>query len=44
MAFTVRGDAPPEKLRQVVERAAARSAVFDVVSHGVPVAVHVATE
>ena len=35
--FTVKGDAPPEKLREVVERAKARSAVFDMVSHGVPV-------
>ena len=40
----VRGDAPPEKLREVVERAQARSAVFDVVSHGVPVAVTVAND
>jgi uncharacterized OsmC-like protein len=37
--FTVKGDAPAEKLREVVERAQARSAVFDMVSHGVPVAV-----
>jgi uncharacterized OsmC-like protein len=44
VTFTVRGDAPPEKLREVVERAQARSAVFDVVSHGVPVAVTVAND
>src|ERR671937_2504926 len=37
VAFSVRGDAPPKKLREVVERAQARSAVFDIVSHGVPV-------
>ena len=37
--FTVKGDAPAEKLREVIERAQARSAVFDMVSHGVPVAV-----
>jgi uncharacterized OsmC-like protein len=42
VAFSVRGDAPPEKLREVVERAQARSAVFDIVSHGVPVDVSVA--
>jgi uncharacterized OsmC-like protein len=39
--FTVKGDAPPEKLREIVERAQARSAVFDMVSHGVPVEVAV---
>jgi len=35
----VSGDAPESKLREVVERAQARSAVFDMVSHGVPVQV-----
>jgi uncharacterized OsmC-like protein len=39
VTFTVRGDAPPEKLRELVERAQRRSAVFDMVSHGVPVTV-----
>jgi uncharacterized OsmC-like protein len=43
VTFTVKGDAPPEKLREVVERAQARSAVFDMVSHGVPVEVGVVT-
>ena len=42
--FTVKGDAPEEKLREVVERAQARSAVFDMVSHGVPVEVGVVTD
>src|SRR3954471_11435357 len=37
--FTISGDAPEEKLREIVERAKARSAVFDMVSHGVPVTV-----
>jgi uncharacterized OsmC-like protein len=37
--FKVKGDAPEEKLREVVERAQARSVVFDMVSHGVPVEV-----
>jgi uncharacterized OsmC-like protein len=41
--FRVAGDAPEEKLREVVERAQARSAVFDMVSNGVPVTVHVET-
>ena len=37
MSFVVEGDAPPEKLRELVERAKARSAVFDMVSNGVEV-------
>ncbi len=41
VSFTVKGDAPPEKLREVVERAKARSAVFDMVTNGVPVTVAV---
>ena len=43
VTFKVKGDAPEEKLREVVERAQARSAVFDMVSHGVPVEVGVVT-
>jgi len=39
--FRIKGDAPPEKLRQVVEQARARSAVFDVISNPVPVAIEV---
>src|SRR5215217_6863674 len=39
--FKVKGDAPAEKLREVVERAQARSAVYDMVTHGVPVSVEV---
>jgi uncharacterized OsmC-like protein len=42
--FRVKGDASPEKLREVVERAQQRSAVFDMVSHGVPVHVGVVTD
>jgi uncharacterized OsmC-like protein len=34
--FTVRGDATPEKLREIVEQARARSAVYDVLTNGVP--------
>jgi len=41
VSFQIEGDAPGEKLREVVDRAAQRSAVFDVVSHGVPVEVTV---
>jgi uncharacterized OsmC-like protein len=40
--FAVRGDAPPARLRELVERAQARSAVLDVVSRGVPVVIDVA--
>jgi uncharacterized OsmC-like protein len=39
--FKIKGDAPPEKLRQVVEQSRARSAVFDVVTNGVPVEIDV---
>ena len=43
VTFKVKGDASPEKLREVVERAQARSAVFDMVNHGVAVDVAVVT-
>src|SRR3954447_23656924 len=36
--FTVKGDASPEKLEELVERAKARSVVYDMVANGVPVA------
>ncbi|WP_214110231.1 OsmC family protein [Acrocarpospora catenulata] len=41
--FTVTGDAPPEKLRALVEQSRARSAVYDVLTNGVPVAIDVTT-
>ncbi len=37
ITFDITGDAPPEKLRQIVEQSKARSAVFDVLTNGVPV-------
>ncbi len=40
VTFTVKGD-DPEQLRKVVAQSAARSAVFDVVSNGVPVDIEV---
>ncbi len=40
VSFKLRGD-DPEKLRQVVEQSRSRSAVFDVVTNGVPVAIEV---
>jgi uncharacterized OsmC-like protein len=42
VTFTIEGDAPEEKLREVLERAQARSAVFDMVNHGVPTTVELA--
>src|SRR3954451_19102914 len=43
VSFRVSGNAPEEKLREVVERAKKRSAVYDMVTNGVPVAVDVTT-
>jgi uncharacterized OsmC-like protein len=43
VSFVVEGDAPPEKLRELVERAKARSAVYDMVTNGVVVHVGVDT-
>ena len=40
--FEVKGDAPPEKLRQIVEQSRARSAVFDIITNRTPVSVEVA--
>ena len=42
ITFRVSGEAPEEKLREVVERAKARSAVYDMVTSGVPVDTQVA--
>ena len=41
--FTIKGDAPAEKLRELVEQSRARSAVYDVVTNGVPVTIEVDT-
>lgn len=41
--FTVRGDATPEKLREIVAQSRARSAVYDVLTNGVPVSIDVTT-
>ena len=43
VSFRIEGDAPEEKLREIAERARRRSAVYDMVTNGVPVAVEVAT-
>jgi uncharacterized OsmC-like protein len=39
--FEIKGDAPAEKLREIVAQSQARSAVFDVLTHGVPVEIAV---
>lgn len=39
--FTIKGDAPEEKLRQIVEQSRKRSAVFDVLTNGTPVEIAV---
>ncbi len=41
VSFKIAGDAPPEKLRALVEQSQARSAVFDVITGAVPVSVDV---
>ncbi len=37
ISFSIKGEAPREKLEEIVERAKARSVVYDIVSNGVPV-------
>jgi uncharacterized OsmC-like protein len=41
VAFTVKGEATPETLRELVARAQQRSAIYDMVTNGVPVTVDV---
>jgi uncharacterized OsmC-like protein len=41
ITFDIAGDAPPEKLREIVEQSRSRSAVFDVLTNGVPVDVSI---
>jgi uncharacterized OsmC-like protein len=41
--FTIKGDAPAEKLRELLEQSRARSAVYDVITNGVPVTIQVDT-
>ena len=40
-SFSIKGDAPPEKLQEIVEQSRARSAVFDVLTNGLPVSMSV---
>ena len=44
VSFRVTGNAPEEKLREVVDRAQRRSAVYDMVTNGVPVVVEVSSD
>jgi uncharacterized OsmC-like protein len=37
ITFDIKGDAPAEKLREIVEQSKARSAVFDVITNGTPI-------
>src|SRR3954447_22909764 len=37
VSFSIKGDASPEKLQEIVERAKERSVVYDMVTNGVPV-------
>jgi uncharacterized OsmC-like protein len=37
VSFKIKGDAPPEKLQEIVERAKARSVVYDIISNPVDV-------
>ncbi|HKE52307.1 MAG TPA: OsmC family protein [Actinomycetes bacterium] len=41
--FAIKGDAPAEKLRELIEQSRARSAVFDVITNQVPVTIEVET-
>jgi uncharacterized OsmC-like protein len=41
ISFKIKGDAPAEKLEEIVMQSRARSAVFDVLTNGVPVSVAV---
>jgi uncharacterized OsmC-like protein len=41
--FTITGDAPAEKLREIVAQSQARSAVYDIITNQVPVSIEVDT-
>jgi uncharacterized OsmC-like protein len=41
--FTIKGDAPAPRLRELVDQSRARSAVYDVITSGVPVTIEVDT-
>jgi uncharacterized OsmC-like protein len=39
--YTIKGDAPEEKLRAIVEQSRDRSAVFDIITNQVPVEINI---
>jgi uncharacterized OsmC-like protein len=41
ITFDIKGDAPAQKLREIVEQSRARSAVYDVLTNGVPVDINI---
>ena len=41
ISFEIAGDAPPEKLKEIVAQSRARSAVYDVITNGVLVEIAV---
>jgi uncharacterized OsmC-like protein len=41
VSFKIKGDAPQEKLQEIVEQSRARSAVFDIITNKVPVEIDV---
>ena len=41
--FTIKGDAPADKLRELLDQSRARSAVYDVITNQVPVTIQVDT-
>jgi uncharacterized OsmC-like protein len=41
--FVVKGDAPAEKLEELVKQSQARSAVFDIITNQVPITIEIAT-
>lgn len=44
VSFRIKGNAPEEELKQILTRSVDRSAVYDVLTNGVPVEVEVQTE
>ena len=42
--FAVKGDAPAEQLRHIVEQSRARSAVYDIITNQVPVTIEIDTD
>lgn len=44
VTFSIKGDAPAEVLREIVEQSRRRSAVYDVITNGVPVTIDVSVD